>query len=305
MSRHAVPNAALLEKLARARRAAFVGIIGSGFLGVIKLLCGWLGGSHAVLADGVESAGDAVASVVVLIGVSIAARPPDPEHPYGHGRAEQIAGNTVATLMLASGLFIALSNGAALLSGQPADAPAVYTLAAMLLSVAVKCGLFAYKLSVGRALKSHAVMADAWNDLLDVVSGLAVLVGVYLARGGMPWADRAAALVVAAMIVITAGKLYADASRGLLDEQAPGEWVGQIRRTALGVRGVAGVEKILARRAGLVYFVELHLEVPPQMPVVEAHALGHAVQHALQNAHTDIAGVLIHLEPAKLNTNVN
>jgi cation diffusion facilitator family transporter len=256
-----------------------------------------MGHSNAVFADGVESAGDCIASFVVLAGMGVAVLPADPGHPYGHGRAEQVAASTVATLMFASGAGLLVANAEALLAARSQEPPASYTLGAIAASIVLKLALSAYKLGTARRAGSAALRADAWNDAMDVLSGLAVLGGILAARNGVLWADRAAALAVAVMILITAGHLYLSSGRGLLDEQAPGELLERLRGTALAVPGVTGVEKLLARRAGLHYFVDLHLEVPPEMPVREAHRIGHEVKRRLMEAQPEVADVLVHLEP--------
>src|SRR5437016_5081635 len=99
----AQPRAAPQSSLNLAKRAAWMGILGSSSLGLAKLAAGWVGQSHAVIADGIESAGDAVASTVVLLGLIVSVRPPDAEHPYGHARAEDVAGKTIATMMVVTG----------------------------------------------------------------------------------------------------------------------------------------------------------------------------------------------------------
>ncbi|HLX61299.1 MAG TPA: cation diffusion facilitator family transporter [Planctomycetota bacterium] len=293
-------NPALVQPL---RRAALTGVVGSGLLAVVKVVAGVIGHSHAVIADGVESGGDTVAGVVVLLGLAESERPPDAEHPYGHSRAEDVAGKTVSTMMLVSGFMLLWTNVAGLYDelfrGLAPQSPHAWTLPIILVSLAVKCGLFVYKLNVGRRLRSTALVVDAWNDFTDVIAAVAVVLGLILARLGYLWADRSGAIVVSLLIMYTAIVVSKAASDALLDQQAPPEVLQELRETALSVPGVKGVEKLLARRSGLMYFVEMHLEVDPAMPVRDAHALGHAVKARLQQQRKDVADVLIHLEPAK------
>lgn len=284
------------------RHATLIGIVGSSLLAGVKIVAGLAGHSHAMLADGIESGGDAVTGAVVLFGLAVATQPPDEEHPYGHTRAEDVAGKTVTTLMLVSGIMLLWTNVQniyeELAHDAPRSVPEGWTIPIMLVSLAVKSALFAYKLHVSGRLNSMSVAADAWNDFTDVISAAAVLVGLILARMGHLWADRAGAIVVALLIMYTAHVVSRAASAALLDQQAPPEVLQQLRETAMAVPGVAGVEKLLARRSGLMYFVDLHLEVDGSMPVRDAHALGHSVKEKLQASRKDIADVLIHLEPA-------
>ena len=289
--------------LRAANFAAIVGIAGSGALGILKLIAGIAGRSHAVIADGIESAGDALASAVVLFGLKVSVLPPDREHPYGHGRAEGIAGKTVASMMLASGLILLWTNASELVKlfgPNPAtDIPAVWTIWPAVVSVFAKSGMFAYKLRVSRRTGSMGLNADAWNDFVDILSAIMVIIGVSTAQHGYGWADHLAAVTVALLIVLTSASVFRDTTRALLDEQAPPEFLAEVRALAASVEGVAGVEKLLARRAGMLYFVDMHLEVDGEMSVRKAHEIGHRVKALLKSKRGDIADVLIHIEPAR------
>ena len=291
------------SNLQDAKSAAKLGVIGSGLLAILKISAGVAGHSHAVLADGIESVGDTLASSVVLFGLKISVLPPDREHPYGHGRAEGIAGKTIATMMLASGLLLLWTNTSELLSvvntGVPANLPALWTLWPAVISIFAKTGMFMYKLRVSRRVGSMALKADAFNDFMDILSAVMVVVGVLTARQGYAWADHSAALAVSVLIVLTSARVFRETTRALLDEQAPPDVLADIRALATSVPGVVGVEKILARRAGLLYFVDMHLEVNGDMPVREAHQIGHRVKALVQSRRGDIADVLIHIEPAE------
>ncbi len=290
------------DQLNQVRRAALAGILGSGVLAAVKVLAGVFGHSHGMIADGVESCGDAVAGLVVLFGLSVAEKPPDDEHPYGHSRAEDVAGNTISTMMLVSGSVLLWSNLQGfyddMITGAPRPMPHVWTIWLILISLLVKGGLFVYKRGVGKRVRSVSLRADAWNDFTDSISAVAVLAGLLLTRAGYAWADRAGAIVVSLLIMYTAHLVSRAASAALLDQQAPQEVLTELRETALAMPGVMGVEKLLARRSGLMYFVDLHLEVDGNMPVSVAHTLGHAVKARLKASRPDIADVLIHLEPA-------
>ncbi len=284
-----------------AKVAAVAGIIGSGTLAVLKLAAGYLGHSHAVLADGIESAGDALASSVVLFGLKVSVLPPDVEHPYGHGRAEGIAGKTVATMMLLSGLLLLWTNAAELLKIMATPETIViptWTIWPAVISIGVKTGMFSYKLKVGRRIGSMGLEADAWNDFVDILSAILVVLGVTFTIYGYIWADHIAALAVAILIVIASARVFRETTVALLDQQAPPEVLADLRNLATTVEGVAGVEKLLARRAGLLYFVDMHLEVDGNMTVHEAHAVSHRVKALLKSRREDLADVLIHIEPA-------
>src|SRR5262249_23608030 len=145
-----------VQSLHIARRAALLGIGCSGALGVMKIAAGVFGSSHAVIADGVESAGDAISSGLVLLGLEVSRRPPDEEHPYGHARAEDVAGKTISTMMVVSGAYLLWSNvlGLMELSRNPSEFehPANFTIWIMLAALTVKAGLFLHKLRVAEQI---------------------------------------------------------------------------------------------------------------------------------------------------------
>ncbi len=290
------------EQLNQVRRAAWAGIIGATTLAVLKIVAGLTGHSFALIADGVEACGDAVSGMIVLFGVNVAEQPPDDEHPYGHSRAEDIAGSTISTMMLVSGFLLLWSNALGLYNDVNDKTvhpiPHVWTIWLILFSLLVKICLFIYKRRVGASVRSVSLRADSWNDFNDSVSALVVLAGLVLSRAGFEWADRAGAIIVSLLIIYTSRMVSRTAHAALLDQQAPPEVLEELRNTTRSVEGVVDVEKLLARRSGLMYFVDLHLEVDGSMSVREAHALGHVVKARLKESRPDIADVLIHLEPA-------
>jgi len=281
------------------RRAALYGVLVALVLGVAKLAGGLLGHSIALLSDAVHSLGDALASAAVWGALLWAQRPADPEHPYGHMRAEAVAGSNVAMLLILSGLWIGWEALSTL--HEPAPAPAGYTLVIAGVSVVLNEALFRYSRHVAHKTGSRAVLAASWDQRLDALGSLAVLVGLACAHwGGPPWhaADHYAALAVAAVILWAGGTLFWGSLHELMDRQAEAEILEAIRREARAVPGVVGVEKLLVRKAGLEYLVDIHVEVPPEMTVREGHAIAHDVKDRLTHALVTVKDVLVHIEPA-------
>lgn len=292
---HAAPKVAIYRD---AMRATALGLAINLALGVVKLVGGIVGDAFALVSDSVNSLGDVVTSTVVLGALWIAQRPPDDEHPYGHTRAEAIAGSNVALLVIASALVVAYQALARL--GAPHDAPPVWTLWIAGSNVVIKEGLYRYKLRVGRRTQSSAIIAHAWDHRADALSALAVLVGLGLVRvGGPAWliADELAALVVAGAIIWSGAMLFRSSVMELMDVQAAEPLVSQVRATAAGVAGVADVEKLWLRKTGLEYLADIHIEVDPLLTVHEGHRIGHQVKSRLLAEFPTLRDVLVHLEP--------
>ncbi|MGO9257743.1 MAG: cation diffusion facilitator family transporter [Bryobacteraceae bacterium] len=281
------------------QRIALAGMIVTALLAVLKILTGLAGHSTAVVADGLESAGDFFGSGIVLLGLTLAAKPADQDHPYGHGRLEIVSG-------LLTGL--ALSVGGALISalsiqrlGQPREPLAGYVVWPLFLSLAAKSALAGLKFHHGRKIKSTALTADAWHDAMDSISAIVALCAVGLTfRDPRRFldADRYGGFVVG-LIVISAGVRVAwDTTMQLMDTMPDEAMMGQIRAAAASVPRVRGVEKCFARKTGLRYHVDLHLEVDPEMTVRQSHEVAHQVRLRVMDTLDWVADVLVHVEPA-------
>ncbi|HVS38144.1 MAG TPA: cation diffusion facilitator family transporter [Gemmataceae bacterium] len=283
----------------QARRAAIWGVALSLILGVAKFAGGWLGHSIALTSDAVHSFGDALTAAAVWGSLLWAQRPADREHPYGHTRAEAVAGSNVALLLVLSGLGIAWEALTTL--SEPSPRPELFTIAIAAVSMVLKEGLYRFQSRVARATGSGAVRAAAWDHRLDALGSAAVLVGLSLSYWGGPAfhpADRIAAVAVAAVVLWAGGHLLWISVQELMDRQAEPEVLDAVRREASAVPGVRGVEKVLARKSGLEYLVDIHIEVDPESSVREGHAVGHSVKDRLMGRIATIKDVLVHIEPS-------
>jgi cation diffusion facilitator family transporter len=288
---------------ARSIRAAQAGVASNFLLALVKIAAGVLGHTYALIADGVESFADVAASLIVWGGIAVGARPPDADHPYGHGKAEAVAAATVSVMLLAAAVGIALEAVQEIRT--PHQFPAWWTLGVLLGVVAVK-GLLARRVkAVGRASGSTAVEADALHHLSDAITSAAAFVGIGAALlgrklgGGPRWAaaDDWAALLASVVIAYNGASMFMSGLHDLMD-RSPGESVlGPLRTAALAVDGVCAVEKLTARRVGNGYRVTIHVQASPVMTLAEGHTLGGRVKHALYGAGQRVQSVLVHMEP--------
>ena len=282
-----------------ATSASLLGLAVNLSLGVVKLAGGIVGNSFALLSDAINSLGDSLSSIVVLYALGVAQQPADREHPYGHTRAEAIAGSNVAMLIIISALFVAW-NALGRFSSQHAPPP-VWTLWIAGANVVIKETLYRYKVRVGKRIKSTAIIANAWDHRSDALCSLAVLIGLAIVRFGgseLMWVDKATALVVVAFIVVSAARLLRYSASELMDVQADDAFVREIRQAAARVDGVCDVEKLWVRKSGLEYLVDIHIEVDGQMSVADGHGIGHRVKDRLVGDFPAVRDVLVHLEPS-------
>lgn len=288
------------HRLAPGFRASVVGLGVNGGLAVVKLVVGIAGDSYALVADAIESLGDIFSSLIVWSGLSIAAKPADADHPYGHGKAEPLAALCVALMLVAAAITIAVQAIHEIRT--PHHAPAPYTLIVLLGIVAIKEGLFRYAKNAGERIGSTAVSADAWHHRSDALTSAAAAVGITIALIGGPGyepADDWAALAACGMIAFNAARFVRAAVGELMDTRPNLALVEGIPVAALRVPGARGVEKVLVRKMGPDVYVDLHLEVAPELSVRDAHLIAHNVKDAIRGAWPQVADVLIHVEPAK------
>jgi cation diffusion facilitator family transporter len=286
-----------------ARRIALISVGVSATLAASKLVIGWLAGSTSVMADGFESAGDVVTSSVVVFGLMVAARPPDENHPYGHGRSEMLSGLVVGLILAAAGAGICVHSLER--AGSSHIAPAAYGVWPLIASILVKTVLSTVKFRYGTRVRSASLVADAWNDAVDILSGTVALAAlgitlydpVHFLR-----ADHYGGFAVGLIVVFTAARIVYDTSLQLMDTMPEARIMKQIREVAVQVPGVRGVEKCYARKTGFQYHVDLHLEVDPEITVRESHDIATQVRIRLKEHLEFIADVLVHVEPADLST---
>ena len=287
------------EVYATTRRAAKIGLGITLSLGLAKLVGGWTGHSLALLSDSVHSLGDALSAASILFALRWAERPADREHPYGHTRIETIAASNVALLLVLSSFWIVWE--AIHTWKEMSEAPHLYTIVIALAGAAVNEGAYRYLRNVARATGSKSIEVAAWDQRLDVVGSLIVLLGLTVSVwGGPAWhvVDHVAALFVAAIVFWAGATLFWGSLQDLMDRQAAPEVVDSVRALAQQVPGVSGVEKLIVRKSGLEYFVDIHVEVDGNMSVREGHDIGHAVKARLISDMAAIKDVLVHIEPA-------
>jgi len=279
-------------------RTAQVGMLVNAVLAATKLLAGVLGSSYALIADGVESTADIFSSLIVWGGLRIASRSADEDYPFGYGKAEPIAAAVVGLMLIAAAIGIAIESVREILV--PHHAPAPFTLAVLVGVVLVKEVLYRRVFRVGADVGSTAVKADAWHHRADAITSAAAFVGISIALvGGRGWepADDWAALLASTIIAYNGIAVLRPAVADLMD-RAPGEeMLARVGAAAIGVRGVCAIEKLKVRKAGLGYWVDLHVQADPSLPLEDAHVLSGMVKSAIRQAVPEVAGALIHMEP--------
>jgi cation diffusion facilitator family transporter len=298
------------DRLKRGLRATFLGLAVNVILAASKFTAGILGHSHALIADATESFADIFNSLVIWRGIVVAAEPPDKEHPYGHSKAEPLAGAFGAVMLLTAALWIAgkaAINIYQFLYPQSSDLTRDplrwFTLVVLVVVIAVKEGLFRFVIGEGEATDNSAVKTDAWHHRSDAITSAGAFIGISIALIGgekFTWADDAAAIFCAIIIGINGWLLLRPPLSELMDEAPDPKIVERIRQLAADTSGVARVEKCFVRKAGHLFFVEMHVEVDPQMTVLRSHEIAHDVKDKIREAMPAVSDVLVHIEPLNI-----
>lgn len=286
------------EGVRRGIRSAQLGLLTNAVLALAKLLAGVLGNSYALVADAVESAADVFASLVVWGGLRLAARKADEEYPFGYGKAEPLAATVVGLMLL--GAAVGISIEAVREIRTPHQTPAPFTLAVLVAVILAKEILFRRVFEVGEDVGSTAVQADAWHHRSDAITSAAAFVGIAVALlGGPGWesADDWAALVAAGVIVANGVRIIRPAVADLMDRAPAAEVVERVAEAAGAVPGVLAVEKLNVRKAGMGFYVDIHVQADPAMSLHDAHILSGRVKGAIRRALPQVLGVLVHMEP--------
>ena len=286
----------LKAEVQRGLRSSLVSIGSNFLLAICKCLAGYLGHSFALVADGIESLSDVLSSSAVYLGLRYAIKPPDRDHPYGHGKAEPIAAVIVGLALAVAGISIAVESISQIRTPHPLPRP--YTLWVLFGVVAVKLLLSRFVSSVAENIHSTAVQGDAWHHLSDAITSAFAFIGISIALVTKnPYADDWAALCASPVILFNAWRQLRAPVLELLDTAPPPEIERHVRDAAASVAGVIGLEKCFVRKVGFRYYVDLHVVVKGDLSVRSGHAISHEVGRRIREKVDRVAKVLVHVEP--------
>jgi cation diffusion facilitator family transporter len=273
-----------------------VSIAISAALSSIKITVGLAANSVALVSDGFESAADILMSGLVLIGLWVAAKPADDDHPYGHGRFEILSGLAIGAVLAVSGAGISWR---ALAERNDQHTPATFALWPLIGAAVLKGILWTTKMRIGKKSGSVALSADALNDAVDMCSGIVALiaVGIAIYFPNMSAADHWGGFAVGLFVIFFGLRVVRETALQLMDTMPEGRQMEEIRTVAMRVPGTLGIEKCFARKTGLRYHVDLHLEVDPELTVRASHDIATAVRIAIKNDVDWVEDVLVHVEP--------
>jgi len=292
------------EKNKRKSNVALLSVISNTSLVIIKLVAGIAIGSVSVISEAIHSGVDLLAAIIALFAVRKSGKPADENHPFGHGKVENISGTIEALLIFLAAGWIIFEAIKKLRNPEPMD-EAWLGIAVMLVSVMANVIISTKLFQVGRETDSVALMADAWHLRTDVYtsfgvfSGLVIiLAGGYILPGAdLRWVDPVTAIGVALLIIRAAYHLTLESARDLVDVGLPSEEVDEVRRHIRAFAPtIRGFHRLRTRKAGAIRFVEFHIRVDASMSVDESHRIADMVTCSIKQ-HYPGTTVTIHIEP--------
>lgn len=284
-----------------AMRVSFTTIIGNIILSVIKLLAGIFAHSSAMISDAVHSASDVFSTIVVIIGIKVASKEADKEHPYGHERLECVAAIVLAIVLFITGLGIGADALTKIVQGNYSDlqVPGILALVAAIVSIVSKEAMYWYTRYYAKKFDSNALMADAWHHRSDALSSVGALIGIGGARLGFPVMDSVASLVIFVFIVKAAYDILKDAMDKMVDHSCDEETEQQIFDCVMKNEHVMGVDLLQTRIFGNKIYVDVEIQVNASHTLEEAHNIAETVHDRIEKNFPKVKHIMVHVNPAK------
>jgi cation diffusion facilitator family transporter len=286
-------------------RASWLSIIVNATLSVLKIVVGLVAGSMAVVADGIDSAGDIFTSMITLVTAKIISRPPNIKHPYGYDKADTVASKLLAFIIFFAGAQLAISTFGRLMSGQANAVPSFIAVVVVVISVVGKIVLARYLNRVGKKIDSAMLRANGRNMQNDVVISISVLFGlIFTYMFDMPILDTLTAFLVSIWIMFIAVKIIISSSRELMDGVDNPEIYKTVTDAVSLVPEALNPHRIRIRKMAQYYVIALDIEIDGSKSLDEAHQIGHLVEDNIKKSIPNVYDILVHLEPVGVdNTN--
>ncbi|WP_329888088.1 cation diffusion facilitator family transporter [Pseudoramibacter faecis] len=282
-----------------AMRVSAVSVVVNLLLSGLKFLTGVAAHSGAMISDGVHSASDVLSTVVVMIGVNIANKEKDAEHPYGHDRMESVAALALAAVLMVTGALIGWRGVQKMLDVRTVATPGMLAMAAAIVSIGVKEWLYWYTIRAAKRIRSGALKADAWHHRSDALSSIGALIGIAGARMGVPILEPIAQVVIALMVLKVAFDIAKDSVDRMIDRSVDQKTLDSIYRVVVHHPGVIRVDDLRSRTFGAGFYIDLEIAVDAQLNLQDAHAIAESLHDQLENQYPMLKHCMVHVNPAE------
>lgn len=283
-----------------ANKVSFVTIIGNILLSVMKLIAGFIAHSNAMISDAIHSASDVFSTFVVIIGIKLASKKADKEHPYGHERLECVAAIVLSMVLFITGFGIGTAALKNITSGDYNNivVPGILALVAAIVSIVSKEAMYWYTRYNAKRIDSSALMADAWHHRSDAFSSIGALIGIAGARLGFPIMDSIASLIIFVFIIKAAYDIFKDAIDKMVDHACDDDTVNQIRECVMKHEDVLGIDMLQTRIFGNKIYVDLEIATDGSYTLSKAHKIAESVHDDIEKSFPKVKHIMVHVNPA-------
>ena len=283
-----------------ANKVSFVTIIGNILLSVMKLIAGFIAHSNAMISDAIHSASDVFSTFVVIIGIKLASKKADKEHPYGHERLECVAAIVLSMVLFITGFGIGAAALKNITSGDYNNivVPGILALVAAIVSIVSKEAMYWYTRYNAKRIDSSALMADAWHHRSDAFSSVGALIGIAGARLGFPIMDSIASLIIFVFIIKAAYDIFKDAIDKMVDHACDDDSVNQIRECVMKHEDVLGIDMLQTRIFGNKIYVDLEISTDGSYTLSKAHTIAESVHDDIEKSFPKVKHIMVHVNPA-------
>ena len=283
-----------------ANKVSFITIVQNVLLSVFKLFAGIFAHSNAMISDAIHSASDVFSTIIVIIGVKLASKESDKEHPYGHERLECVAAIVLSIVLLYTGIKIGSQAVKDIIGGnyQNLQKPGMLALVAAVVSIVTKEIMYWYTRHYAKKIDSSALMADAWHHRSDALSSVGALVGIGGAMMGFPVMDSIASIVIFVFIAKAAYDIFKDAMDKMVDHSCDDETEKEMRDFVLAQKEVLSVDLLHTRIFGNKIYVDVEIGVNGSYTLRQAHEIAEEVHEGIEKNFPKVKHVMVHVNPA-------
>ena len=269
-------------------------------LTAFKLVAGIIAHSGAMISDAIHSASDVISTIIVMIGVKMAGKAPDRNHPYGHDRFECVASIVLSVMLGLTGAAIGIEGLRNIVGSSylHLTVPGKLALAAAVISIVTKEGMFWYTRINAKKIRSSALMADAWHHRSDALSSVGSFVGILGARLGFPIMDPLASVIISFFILKAAFDIFLDAISKMTDHACSDLVVNALRKTILAVPGVEDIDVLRTRDFGSMIYVDVEIQAEGSLTLYEAHDIAQQVHDDIEQDFPNVKHCMVHVNPA-------
>jgi cation diffusion facilitator family transporter len=288
-----------------AMKVSRISIIGNIILSGFKLFAGIFAQSAAMISDAVHSMSDVFSTIIVMIGIKLANKKSDKEHPYGHERFECVAAIVLAAVLFATGAGIGWSGIKKAIAGNYGDLaiPGILALVAAIVSIIVKEAMYWYTRGAAKRINSSALMADAWHHRSDAFSSVGSFAGIFGARLGFPILDPLACIIICLFILKAAIDIFRDAVGKMTDRACDDETIAKMRDLILSQKSVEGIDGLKTRLFGDKIYMDVEIRVDALVRLEEAHLVAQAVHDVIEEQFPKVKHCMVHVNPVVVAIN--